>query len=113
MTVSRKDFGQSQDQLFTGWRLGHETRITTPNVIPVDAMPVQYLNPVGAMTVKLPLAAPNGRMFILTNISAQIITVTDSADAAIAGGTIIAAQSGVFQKRDAVWMKLGELVLVA
>lgn len=108
MSVSREDFGFSQDRFNTGLRLGWEDRITTPNILPVDAMPVQYLAPVGAMTVKLPLAAPNGRIFILVNTVAQVITVTDSADAAIAGGTLATSQTGWFQKKGAVWVKFAE-----
>jgi len=113
MSVSNQEFGLSQDEYITGFRLGWENRIITPNIIPVDAMPVQYLNPVGAMTVKLPLAAPNGRVWFLSNQSAQVVTVTDSADAAIAGGTLASGQTGVYQKVGAVYLKMGEMPIPA
>lgn len=115
MVVSNREFGFQQDTLITGFRLGAQNRALLATLtLGVDSMPVQYFDPDAARTVKLPLAAPNNRVWILVNLDAVFaITVTDDADAAIAGGTIAAGQTGWYQKVGAVFLKMGEMPIPA
>lgn len=112
MSVGREDFGQVQDQFITGLRLGSEAKVLAATyILPLNSMPVQYLDANGAgRIVKLPLAAPEGRVQIIVNTAAGAfaLTITDDLDAAIAGGTLLQNQQGIYHKRGAVWVKMFE-----
>jgi hypothetical protein len=112
MSVSRKDGAQSQDMFITGLRLGSEAKVLAATyILPVNSMPVQLLDANGAgRIVKLPLAAPEGRVWILVNTAAGAfaLTITDDVDAAIAGGTLLQNQQGMYMKRGAIYVKIFE-----
>lgn len=121
MSVGREDFGQVQDQLITGFRLASESKVLAANyILPVNAMPVQYFDNAGvARTISLPLACPEGRIWIIVNdAGAAALTIQDDAAGAIlspGGGasTIATGQTGWFQKKGAVYKKMGEFLISA
>jgi hypothetical protein len=112
MSVSNNRWGHSHNEFVTGFRMQAQIRtLAADATLAVDAAPVLYIDPGGAArTVKLPLAAPEGKVQIIVNTAdaAEAITVTDSADAAIAGGTIAQNQTAIYQKVGAVWLKMME-----
>lgn len=112
MSVGREDFGQCQDQLVTGFRLASEAKVLAGNyTLPVNAMPVQFLDANGVnRVISLPLAVPEGRVWFIINDAAGAFTLTVQDDAAgvIAGGTLLQNQQGIWIKRGAVYRKMFE-----
>lgn len=117
MSVSNNRLGHSHDEFTTGLRLQWQDRTianTDVVVLGEDAAPIQYITTTGTgpAVVRLPLAAKDGKIFVITSRGTQVITVTDNAGTPNAVGSLATLTSGVFGKKGAagvgVWMHILE-----
>lgn len=95
---------------FQAYSMGAVTR-----VLAVDAAPVQYISTTGNATVRLPLAAGNGTVFVITNnaAAAETITVTDDAGTPNTIATLAADTGGIFMLQGSAYKCLMESAAIA
>lgn len=93
---------------FEAYSMGAATK-----VLEVEAAPIQYVSTSGNATIRLPLTAKDGALFLIVNnaAAAETITVTDTTPTTIA--TLAADTSGLFQKQGAGYKCLFESAAIA
>lgn len=84
-------------------------------VLAVNAAPVQYISTTGNATVRLPLAAQNGTLFVVVNnaAAAETITVTDDAGTPNTIATLAADTGGLFHLQGSAYKCLMESAAIA
>ena len=106
-------------RILAEWRVNHQTWTVDGSdviVVPVEGAPVQYVNLSGTSNaIRLPLAAKNGTMFIVTNNAsdANVLLVTDDAGSPVTIATLAADTGGLFMKKDAAYVCLLESAAIA
>lgn len=115
MSVSNNRHGHSHDEFVTGLRLEWQERAlanASVTVLGADAAPVQLLTITTAATVRLPLAAKNGKVFILKAVTGAA-TVTDDAGTpnTVTGSPIAATTSAAFIKKGPAGSGSYEMIL--
>lgn len=115
MSVSNNRHGHSHDEFVTGFRLQWQARTmanTDVVVLGADAAPVQLLSITTAATLRLPLEAKDGKVFIVKSAAAGGTgTVTDNAGSPNTVGTIATGTSGVFIKKGPAGSGTYEMIL--
>lgn len=118
MSVSNMgDFTMRNGRVLSEWRVNFEAYSmgAVVRVLAVESAPIQRVSTTGNATIRLPLAAKNGTMFLIANnaAAAETITVTDDAGSPATVATLAADTSGLFQKQGAVWVCLIESAAIA
>lgn len=103
MSVSNNRHGHSHDEFVTGFRLQYQSHTlanTAVKVLGADAAPVQLLSITTAATLRLPLAAKDGKVFIVKAVTGAA-TITDDAGSpnTVTGSPIAATTSAMFIKK--------------
>lgn len=92
--VNESDARTYRARTEAGWRLGQLEYVPADNwPLPADAPTHIILNPAGAVDVLMPPsnAANKGLVFLITNISANTITLKTDGDAAFTTAIVLAA----------------------
>lgn len=105
MSVSNIKDGESVEIINKRLRLGWQARAVgngSTTVLLGEIMPIQYITPAGAATIRLDLAARDGEVTVVVNVGAGgALTVTDNAGSPNTIATLATNTSGIFHKRGA------------
>lgn len=115
--TEHRDSKQSNVLVTNQWRVHFEAYSmgAATKVLDVANAPIQRVSTTGNATIRLPLAALNGTLWLIQNnaAAAETITVTDDAGSPVTIATLAADTAGLFQKEGAAYVCLIESAAIA